>query len=148
MKINNPIRWLRAKVRQVLNIADPALADHIDEAIMITTAVKRLIDLPAENSIVSITPAGMDYRIAEQLNKTLDEVIINLRLYDTRDELLHYHQRLRGFVCELRKANPALRGAIYLKVASLFLHKRLMGDLPLCTCDTLVQVKYWENKNG
>jgi hypothetical protein len=147
MKINNPFKWLRQKVRSILNMADQVLIKNVDEAIMIANAVKRLVNLPATNIIVSITPTEMDNKLAVVLNRTMDEVIIILKLAEKCQDKENYQQRLKCFVEEIRLLHPHLQKAIYLKVAAIFLHKRTADDIKESTCDTLVQVRYWEEKN-
>lgn len=148
MKINNPFKWLKEKVRKVLNMVDSTLYENIDEAITIANTVKRLVSLPVTTIIVTVTPNEFDNKLATILNKTMDEVLMVLKLAEQCQEKENYQQRLRCFVEQLRLANPELQAAIYLKLASLFLHKRTNGEVPVSTCDTLVQVKYWENKNA
>lgn len=151
MKINNPFKWLREKISKILDKADLFLYENIDEAIMVANAVKRLVNLPATTIIVSITPTDMDNRLAVAINKTLDEVLLLLKLADKCQDKDNYQQRLRCFVEEVRLAHPDMQAAIYMKVASLFLHKRINSATekytPVSTCDTMVQVKYWESKN-
>lgn len=146
------IKWLKGKIQLLFSKTDDLLFDNIAEAIMVANAIKKLVNQPATGIIISITPSELDNRIAKAINETMDEVMKILVLAKQCQEHDSYQLRLKCFVEQIRVAHPELQSAIYLKIASLFLHKKINSDTvpytPISTCDTLIQVKYWENKTA
>lgn len=138
------LKWIRRKIERLFVNVDDVLFRHIDEAITITESLKRLVKLPATTVIVTLTPTDVDNKVAEVLNKTMDDVLSILQLVPDCQYKDTYQLRLRCFVEALRAKHPELQHAIYLKIASLFLRKRSERVLSEVLADSLIQNRKFE----
>ncbi len=114
----------KAAIKKLLNQYDSYLEAHVESALSITTAIKKIIGSPVVDILTAIIPGNIDDVIKEQLRAALDKTILALSMVERCKASVDAETRLKCFVEQLSIAEPQLRDAILQKLASM-----LVGEL-------------------
>lgn len=147
MKINNPFKWLKEKVKQILSKADDAVLNHLDDCIDFVNDVKALVDSPITQAVIKITPTNKDNQAAAAFEVVMNEIADVLSIMDKCRYEPSQQLRLKCFVDEMRSFHPEKRNMIYSRLAA-WLFKDKFNLMPNHTLETMVQARYWERKNS
>jgi hypothetical protein len=134
------------KIKSALKQFDQYVDAHIELALQVTTALKKILSSPVTDIITAIIPGNLDDNIRTQLINALNKAIEALTIVDSCRQCTGLDDKLKCFVQQIQQRDPQLQDAILQKLASL-LASGLDGQrLKQALYDLYTQAKYVTTK--
>lgn len=139
-------RKIWAIISSLWNKIDDYTEQHVDQALQITSGLKKFLESPTADILEAIIPGDIDALVRKQLLLATTHAVTALGIIDACKGL-NDEQKFKCIVAELAKLPEAGRDAVFFKLASLISKYLNGGRLPNRAYDLLVQAKYYKTKS-
>jgi hypothetical protein len=133
---------MRSQIKRMLRQFDNYVNEHINTALKITIALKRVLSSPVADIITTIIPGDVDNIIRQQLLMALEKATTVLLMADKCRRYTSISEKLDCLVRELRQQSPELQDAFLQKLASLLAGELDGNRLKQSLYDLYTQAKY------
>jgi hypothetical protein len=110
---------IKTRLKGLLQQFDLYIDAHIDTALHITSALKRILSSPTADILTAIIPGTLDNIIQQQLISALDQALEALAIAEQCKQQTAINDKLSCFVQQLKQCEPQLQEATLQKLASL-----------------------------
>ena len=135
------------KLRSIYRKFDNSIKQSIDDALLLTTNLKKLLKSDAANLVFEIVPGHWDEDLRQKALNLLSKAIDKIALADECMEEFTHIEKLRCFAKHLKRQSPAISGALLHKLASILTREMDGNRFEPHEYDTLVQAIYSSSKN-
>ncbi len=137
---------MKSQLKTMLRDFDNYVDAHIDTALKITTALKKVLSSPVADVITAIIPGDIDNLIRRQLEAALSKAIAVLTIANSCKQFTEVNELLNCFVEQLKLRDPELQDALLQKLASLLAGQLDGQRLKQNLYDLYTQAKYTATK--
>jgi hypothetical protein len=138
------------KVFGGLRKVEAFLRDHVDDALDIVNKIKHLVENPTTVILLKLLPDRLEAEAEKALAiiaPILDKSLIALGIGEECLNKATLIDRIACFVERIRELSPAMRSAVYQKLASTYVSVASGHTQPEHVVDMLVQARYVDRKN-
>ncbi|HMO32314.1 MAG TPA: hypothetical protein PKE63_07860 [Lacibacter sp.] len=132
-------------ISRLWNKVDDFTEQNVEQALRVTSGLKRFLESPAADILEAIIPGNVDALVRKHLLQATNTAVTALGIVDACKGL-NDREKLLCIINELQKLPKDGRDAVLFKLAALIAKYLDKNKLPQSSYDLLVQGKYFESK--
>jgi hypothetical protein len=139
---------VRTWLLMVMSTIGGFFREWADPALLVTSAIKGVIDNPAFTNLTEITPQQWDNILLERTRAALLVAVELLELSKECSKKETDQETIACFIRSLAAKSPQIRNAVLSKLAALIAQDLSEGQINESQADWMVQTRYWSKKEG
>lgn len=136
----------RLKIKALMGQFDKLVEENIETAIKVTTSLKQFLKGGYADILTAIIPGEVDDMIRAKLIMGLEKALDALQIVNACKDAVGVEAKIRCFVDEISRRDPALQDALLQKIASMLASELDGKRLAQSLYDLYTQAKYTAGK--